>query len=46
MSYCKLVELYLMVHRAVKINNTDLYAYSLSELAELFFIVNHLNYAQ
>ena len=46
MSYCKLVEVYLIMHRAVKINNTDLYAYSPFELAGLFFIVNHLNYAR
>ena len=44
MSYCKLVELYLIMYRAVKINETDLYAYSSFELAGLFFIANHLSY--
>ena len=48
MSYCKLAELYLIMHRAVKINDTGLYAYSLFDLdlAGLFFIVNRLNYAR
>ena len=41
MSYCKLVELYLIMYRAVKVNETDLSAYSIFELAGLFFIVNH-----
>ena len=43
MSYCKLVELYLLMHRAVKINDTNLYAYSLFEITGLFFTVNHSN---
>lgn len=46
MSYCKLVEVCLIMHRAVKINDIDLYAYSLFELARLFFIVKHLNYVR
>ena len=45
MSYCKLLELYLIMYRAVKIKEIDLYAYSIFELSGLFFIVNHLNYA-
>ena len=37
MSYCKLSELYLIMHRAVKINDTNLYAYSFFELDGWFF---------
>lgn len=44
MSYCKLVELYLIMYRVVKVNETDLSAYSIFELVGLFFIVNHLSY--
>ena len=46
MQYCKLVELYLTLHRAVKLNDVDLYAYSLFELSGIFFMVNHMNYSR
>ena len=44
--YCKIMELYLTMHRAVKINNIELYAYSLFQLTSLFFSTNHSNYAR
>ena len=46
MQYCKLVELYLTLHRAVKLNDVELNAYSLFELSGLFFMVNHMNYSR
>ena len=40
--YCKIMELYLTMHRAVKINSIELYAYSLFQLTSLlFFSTNH-----
>ena len=45
MSYCKLAELFLIMHCAVNINDTDLCTYSLFELARSFFIVKQLKYA-
>ena len=46
MQYCQLVELYLLMNRAVKINYVDLYCYVLFELTALFFSTNHVNYAR
>ena len=46
MTYCKIVELYLILHRAVKISNVDMYGFALFELAGIFFMTNHMNYAR
>ena len=45
MQYCHLVELYLILHRAVKINDINLHRYVLFEISALFFSTNHVNYA-
>ena len=40
------MELYLILHRAVKINDINLYCYVLFEISALFFSTNHVNYAR
>ena len=40
------VDLYLLLHRGIKINNVELYSFALYELTPIFFQTNHLNYAR
>ena len=46
MQYCRIIELYLVLHRAIKINDIELYAFSLYQLTSIFFMTNHSNYAR
>ena len=46
MKYVTIVEMYLVLHRAMKTNDVDLYADVLYELTPLFFHTNHHNYAR
>lgn len=44
--YCKWVELYRIIDRAVRESDVDLYAYALTQAVDLFFGTNRLNYAR
>ena len=46
MQYCKFIELYLILHRAVKMNDVNLFAYVMIEMCCLFFSTNQFNYAK
>ena len=40
------MDLFLILHRSIKVNDVDLFAYALFELSTLFFVINHQNYAR
>ena len=40
------METYLLLHRAININDVELYSFALYELAPIFFTTNHHNYAR
>ena len=46
MTYAKTVGLVQLMQRAVKINDTALYSFSLFEVTFIFFMTNHHNYAR
>ena len=46
MIYVKEVETYLLLHRGMKENDIELYAFSLFQLTGLFFKTNHPNYSR
>ena len=46
MVYAKLMDYFLLLQRAVKANDVDLFSYALFELSSLFFATNHQNYAR
>ena len=46
MQYCKIVDLYLLLHRSIKSNDVDMFCYTLFELCPIFFVTNHQNYAR
>ena len=45
MQYCKIVDLYLLLHCSIKSNDVDMFSYSLFELCPIFFVTNHQDYA-
>ena len=46
MGYSKLIDLFLIMQRAVKANDIDQFAYILHEITSIFFVTNHQNYAR
>ena len=46
MQYCKIVDLYLLLHQLIKSNHVDMFCYTLFELCPIFFVINHQNYAR
>ena len=46
MMICRIIQLYLLLHRAMKVRDIKMYAFVLFELAVLFFRTNHMNYAR
>ena len=46
MSYCHLMDLYLLFHGAMKCCDVDLYTYILHNISAIFFSTNHQNYAK
>ena len=46
MQYCKIVDLYLVLHRSINSNDVDMFSYSLFEFFPIFFVTNHQNYAR
>ena len=45
MTHAKIVGLIQSMQRAIKINDTALYSFALSEVTCIFFMTNHHNYA-
>ena len=46
MTYCHLVDLYLLFHRAMKTCDADLFTYVLHDMSKIFFTTNYQNYAK
>ena len=46
MQYAHIIELSNILHRAIKENDPELFAYALFELSPIFFMTNHHNYAR
>ena len=46
MQYATIIDLSNILHRAIKQNDPDLFAYALFELSPIFFMTNHVNYAR
>ena len=45
-TYCHLIDLYLLFHGAMKRSDVDLFGYVLHQMTALFFSTNHLNYGR
>ena len=46
MTYCRIIDYFLLIHCSIKINDTDLFKYALFEICGIFFVVNQPNYAR
>ena len=46
MTYITLVKAYLMLSRACRTNDVDLFVYALSQMCPVFFAASHQNYAR
>lgn len=46
MLYCRMIDIYLLLNYAMKINDVNLFAYALHKLSSIFFVTNHVNYAR
>ena len=46
MTYASFVDLFLILQRAMKENDVDLYGYALFKISSIFFITNRQNYAR
>jgi len=46
MQYCKIVDLYLLLHHSIKSNDVDMSCYTFFELCPITFATKHQNYAR
>ena len=46
MTYCRIIDYFLLIHRSIKTNDIDLFKYALFEICGIFFVVNQPSYAR
>ena len=46
MTYCRIIDYFLLIHRSIKSNDIDLFKYALFEICGIFFVVNQPYYAR
>ena len=46
MTYCRIIDYFLLIHRSIKTNDIDLFKHPLFEICGIFLVVNQRNYAR